>query len=374
MTNIYNKKVLVENGTLINNWYEEEVLKKLTGESRSIPGLHVKKTHMGSELYFLSNDGLLKDKTKVRLFGNDVKHPYDTTNHNYGDFSSEEHKFNKLGVKDKIFKDFFTSYMTNEKHEKNQHESKISNNRLNESTYKSSFIKQPMIQKIGSRHMLTQDLIDVDYYNLDKYFMAKHNMSKYQRYIPEDKLKDYFSNDIPYYHDKALTFWIQNIEKSNVYRTHMNGENCFNKSSGFTNPLNQTKSAKTYYGNVQNDRESRFVHVPENTTDFVKLSEMMTIRVQDLTTSIREKFLDVMNHKGWMSIRKYKLYLHNLSKRKSTIIEKSDFKYYSINFGIYFTDDEINFIYNIFDFNKSNKINYEDFIEGLINVSFKFIK
>lgn len=43
MTNIYNKKVLVENRTLINNWYEEEVLKKLTGESRSIPGIHVKK-------------------------------------------------------------------------------------------------------------------------------------------------------------------------------------------------------------------------------------------------------------------------------------------------------------------------------------------
>ena len=55
-------------------------------------------------------------------------------------------------------------------------------------------------------------------------------------------------------------------------------------------------------------------------------------------------------------------------------LEKSDFKYYSINFGIYFTDDEINFIYNIFDFNKSNKINYEEFIEKYLTTEGGYLK
>ena len=34
MTNIYNKTVLVNNGTLIGNWYEEEYLRSKTGEGR----------------------------------------------------------------------------------------------------------------------------------------------------------------------------------------------------------------------------------------------------------------------------------------------------------------------------------------------------
>ena len=34
MTNIFNKNVLARNGTLIGNWFEEEVLREKTGEGR----------------------------------------------------------------------------------------------------------------------------------------------------------------------------------------------------------------------------------------------------------------------------------------------------------------------------------------------------
>ena len=38
MTNIYNKHIKFPNGTLIDNWFEEDELKKKTGETRTIPG------------------------------------------------------------------------------------------------------------------------------------------------------------------------------------------------------------------------------------------------------------------------------------------------------------------------------------------------
>lgn len=34
MTNIYNKKIITNKGTLVGNWYEEEVLRTKTGEGR----------------------------------------------------------------------------------------------------------------------------------------------------------------------------------------------------------------------------------------------------------------------------------------------------------------------------------------------------
>ncbi len=36
MTNIFNKTVLVNNGTLVGNWYEEQVLREKTGEGRYV--------------------------------------------------------------------------------------------------------------------------------------------------------------------------------------------------------------------------------------------------------------------------------------------------------------------------------------------------
>lgn len=369
MTNIYNKKVLVQNGTLVNNWFEEEVLKKISGETRTIPGIHIKKKRVDNGLEIMDTTGLSRDDTKLRIMGIEQRNPYNSTNMVYGDFSSEEHKFNKIGVKEKIFKEFFTSYLTNEKNEKVSHDSEVKSSRLNESTYKSSFIKQPVISKIGSRHMNTQDNIPIDQEKLDKYFMATHDMSKYPKVLTEDKIKQYFDNSVPFYNDKALTFWAQNIEKSNVYHSHTKGENAFARSSGLTQPLNQTKAANVFYGNVGNDKESKYAFIHPDSRDFNELAEKMKLRVEDMTESIRCRFLSVMYKKGWLTIRKFKQFLLNLSKRKSTIIEKSDFKYYSTNFGVYFTDKEIDFIFNIFDFNKSNKICFEKFIEGLIKVS-----
>jgi hypothetical protein len=368
MTNIYNKKVLVENGTLINNWYEEEVLKNLTGQTRYIPGRHIKKRRIDGE-FEIDTSNLPSDSTKLRTLGVEKVEPYNTTNMLYGDFSSEEHKFNKVGVKEKIFKEFFTSYLTNEKNDKNKHELEVQSSRLNQSSYKSTFIKQPVITKIGSRHMVSQDKIPIEQDKLDRYFMATHDMSKFSKNIPEDKAKEYFDMTVPYYNDKALTFWLQNADKSNVYKSHMNGENCFAKSSGLTQPLNLTKTATGYYGNVRNNKESKYVYIHPDSTDFSELEKVMKKRVEDLSESIRTKFLNAIFKKGWLAIRKYKQYLLNLSKRKSTIIEKSDFKFYTTNFGIYFSDSEIDFIYNLFDSSKNNKICYEKFIDFLIKVT-----
>jgi len=36
MTNIYNKHIQVNNGTLLGNWYEEEILRNATGEGRYV--------------------------------------------------------------------------------------------------------------------------------------------------------------------------------------------------------------------------------------------------------------------------------------------------------------------------------------------------
>ena len=50
MHNIYNKKILTNNGTLIDNWFEEGELRQKTGEGRSIRGTNFGKITFDPEV------------------------------------------------------------------------------------------------------------------------------------------------------------------------------------------------------------------------------------------------------------------------------------------------------------------------------------
>lgn len=378
MTNIFNKKVLVNNGTLINNWYEEEALKRITGITRTIPGEHIKKTKIDNELILNSSKSI--DNTKIRTMGEEDRlkdKAFHTTNSIYGDFkSSSEHEFNKIGVKEKIFKDFFTSYMTNEKAERMDYEKNKSMSRLNMSTYKTMFIDQSNTEytnKIGSRHMYTQDLIGIDSFNLDRHFMASHEMSKFKRVVSDEKIRKYLERYVPYYKDKEITFWSMNIDdknKSNVYKSCSKGVNSFGKTSGMTEILGKSRSVLQYYGNIVLSQGRVDEEVSEEDKKLMEdFYNQQMKRVEDLSTQIRSKFLSKFHKIGWMGIRKYRKFLGNTSmtrRKEKSLIEKNDFKYLSINFGIYLTDNEIDFIYNLLDSNRKGRICFNQMIDFLI--------
>ena len=107
MTNIYNKKVLVRNGTLISNWYEEQVLKESTGETRSIPKTHIPKKYLDFDTDFGQKKP--QDDTKTRILGTKLEAEMIPTNREYGNFPKK--KYEHLAIKDKIFLDFFKSYL-----------------------------------------------------------------------------------------------------------------------------------------------------------------------------------------------------------------------------------------------------------------------
>ena len=107
MTNIFNKIVLVRNGTLISNWYEEQVLKETTGERRSIPKTHIPKKTLDFDTDFLKKK--VHDDTKTRILGTKLHDEMIPTNKDYGNFPNK--KFENLAIKDKIFLDFFKSYL-----------------------------------------------------------------------------------------------------------------------------------------------------------------------------------------------------------------------------------------------------------------------
>lgn len=107
MTNIYNKKVLVRNGTLISNWYEEQVLRDATGEGRTIPRDHLPKKALDFEAETVKMRP--QDDTKTRILGQQLKANLVPFSKDYGNFPKDTKQ--QLAIKDKIFLDFFKSYL-----------------------------------------------------------------------------------------------------------------------------------------------------------------------------------------------------------------------------------------------------------------------
>lgn len=300
---------------------------------------------------------------------------FSTQNEYYGKELQNESKYRKIGVKEKIFEDFFKAYVDKEKSEKCKIDENIQNLRLFDTTKSNIHISQGIDYNIplGKRHMMTQDAIPVE--NVDKLFMASHDMSKYPSILSNAQVGGYVDRFIPYYKDKEVTYWSMNLDKGNVYHSNSLGENPFSKTSGFTQPLQNTKAVKTFNGNVQGNKNSKNIFLNPLDVEFSeKFKYSQTLNQSesnyDLTAFVKEKIITTCISKGWVGMRKLKLFLRNLNKRNSNnLINKNDFKFHFINFGIVFTEKEVEFIYHKHDFKRNNYIDFNAFLDSFVYLS-----
>ena len=101
MHNIYNKIILTKDGTLIDNWFEEGELRKITGEGRTIKGTTFGKITFDPEVYH-SNDNP-HDDTYQRVIGEkEPRKDYSLTSKDYGQNNDDilQYTHPKLNVKD----------------------------------------------------------------------------------------------------------------------------------------------------------------------------------------------------------------------------------------------------------------------------------
>lgn len=114
MTNIYNKRILVPNQTLIGNWYEEQCLREKTKEGRTIPAKHIPKKAMDFNTV-ISVDPSQRDNTSDRTIGDKKYKEFSTTNATYGNFSQPENQYKVLRMEERMYNDFFNCYLGKDK-------------------------------------------------------------------------------------------------------------------------------------------------------------------------------------------------------------------------------------------------------------------
>ena len=235
MTNIYNKNIKYPNGTLIDNWYEEDELKKRTGYTRNIPGYPYKLRNADPEL----RKSIPQDDTFKRVIGEkEPSKDYFTTNAEYGR----------------------NCQMNNERYQNNAVEEEKNPPKKNEikdepwqkydpavdlkSVYSTAYTPKKIQKDLGRRIMYDQfhDPIAAD--RPDRLFMAQHGVSRYPNILTPEEIAHYMATgekDKLYQRNQEVTFWSTHLGNSNMYHSFTFPPNPFGKSHAFTQPVQLTK-------------------------------------------------------------------------------------------------------------------------------------
>ena len=176
------------------------------------------------------------------------------------------------------------------------------------------------------------------------------------------------------------SFWMTHINSSDMYRSFIKGTNPWARSSAFTQPIQRTRGAIGFYQNAYNnnmttgfpgtseEERRRLLEKKEYERKMKEENERakwVKIGASGVRQFIEDKILKGCARKGWIGLRKLKLYLRSISPHRCDIIDKNAFKLYLDKQGIRLDNDEIEEICHIFDINKNDHINYIEFLNSI---------
>jgi Ca2+-binding EF-hand superfamily protein len=222
----------------------------------------------------------------------------------------------------------------------------------------------------------------------------------------KQKLKEQNDKEGSYEEEKRSSFWLNNINTGDIYRSFIKGTNPWAKSSGFTQLLQNTRGAFQYYQNakdspldpnyvkaIEEDRKMREEFLRKEQEEKERLAKideeikkknkslnsntlnnvMPQIEGQEIPTKVSDETIDKIlkgcSIRGWIGLRSLKCYLRNLSAHKSEIINKNDFKYHLAKQAILLNDNDVDTIFAVYDKSKSDYINYITFLNSISRVN-----
>jgi len=346
-------------------------MKSLIQLFRSLKRKHLPKHFMDFDKEI--KNPLPVDNTFGRILGERKYSSFSTSAKDHGSFTHLVEKYQTKGLKEESFKTFLDSQLKLEKEKSFAHEAEMNSTRLFNTSNKNQYNSQPIENNIGRRLMKTQDAKDLQADNIDKNFMVLHKMSKFPSILKDSQVESYLDQTAPYYKDKEITFWSTNLNKGNVYRSFLKGENSFGRSSGFTQPIHNTRGVEKFSQNVNSTSYSNFNYLNEQDEKFIEKyidSNKKKNHPVDLTQQIKIK-VNRKFYESWITLRNLRKFLKNLNRKdpKSDLIDSTNFKHFLVSFGIYLDDQEIKFIFDKFDKKRNNLINFNEFLDYMSDCS-----
>jgi len=166
---------------------------------------------------------------------------------------------------------------------------------------------------------------------------------------------------------RPVTIYTEALERKNTYMSASTGPNPFSRTSGFTQPLNQTRAVAQYEGNVDFAKEKSSVDFFRTTgADLTMTNPYMTKHVQISNfAEIKQKVIDICRQRSANGLRGLRILFRAMDRNKNGSLDPKEFKYGLRDFGLDLSEIEITQIVKHFDSNRDGKLSFDEFLRAI---------
>lgn len=166
---------------------------------------------------------------------------------------------------------------------------------------------------------------------------------------------------------RPVTLYTEALERKNTYMSASTGPNPFARSSGFTQPLNQTKAVVDYEGNVDFEKEKTTVAFARTAgRDLSYRNPYMEQHVQISNfEEIKQKVVDLCKKRSANGIRGLRSMFKAMDRNRNGTLTPVEFKYAMRDYGMNFSEIEVTQIVKHFDTNKDGQLSFDEFLRAI---------
>ena len=277
-----------------------------------------------------------------------------TNNTEYGTGKHSTQGIARVGRKTDMLEREIANAVAAEMAEKKAEQKRREQQRYFDTTNKEVFTEQDLTQNtIGRKVMQTQDGKLVSMESRDENLIVETGMYRRTQKATDEELR----NRIPqgdYTVQRPVTIYTEAIERKNFYGSASTGPNPFAKTSGFTQPLNQTKAVKGYEGNIDFDKEKTVQQFTRTQgRDLQVRNPYMEKHVQISNfEEIRKSVVDLCKARSANGLRGLRRMFKVMDRNGNGSLSPVEFKYAMRDYGLNLSEIEVTQIVKHFDSNK----------------------
>ena len=219
---------------------------------------------------------------------------------------------------------------------------------------------------VGRKVMKTQDGKLVAMEHRDANFIVETGMYRRTQQCTDEQLR----GRIPvgdYTQTRPVTIYTEALERKNTYMSAATGPNPFAKSSGFTQPLNQTKAVVEYEGNVNFEKEKTTVAFARTQGRDLNIRNPYMEKYTQISNfeEIKAKIIALCKERSANGLRGIRRMFKAMDRNGNGSLSPVEFKYAMRDYGLPLSEIEVTQIVKYFDTNKDGAISFDEFLRAI---------
>ena len=307
------------------------------------------------------------DNTQNRIYGEQKQELFTTNNTEYGTGRNPAAQVARVGRKNQMMEREIERQVQKEMLERKAALAAKDQERYFDTTNQENLPSRDLTQNtVGRKVMQTQDGKLVSMESRDEGFIVETGMYRRTAKAADAELLQRVPQG-DYTQTRPVTIYTEALERKNTYMSAATGPNPFARTSGLTQPLNQTKAVVSYEGNIDFAAEKTKVDFARTKgRDLNIRNPYMEKHVQISNfEEIRQKVIELCRERSANGLRGLRRMFKVMDRNGNGSLSPVEFKYAMRDYGLQLSEIEVTQIVKHFDTNKDGQLSFDEFLRAI---------